>query len=420
MKNNNKIYPFIMSGGSGKRLWPLSRSLYPKQFVQIGRELSYYQNTLKRLDKKIFHDPSIICNINHRFMVKDQANFIGQKLLNIYLEPVGKNTASAAIISAVSCHEDDLILLMPSDHIISNKKKFNEVVKKSIPMAIEGKIILFGINPDRPDPSLGYICTKKYKDKFCYSIKKFIEKPSYKKSEYLFKLRSTFWNSGIFLFKASTFISEVKKYCNNNYKYTLKAFENKKYDGDFYFIDKNYFSRNKDISIDYAVIQNSNNLLMSELNTKWSDMGSWESYWLNNIKNQDKNVISGNNFSNASKNSLIYSDKQLTVTIGIENLIVASFSDSLLVMDRKYSNHLANVIEKMKHKKFAELTNSSKCYRPWGSYESLKNEKGFQVKEIIINPKSAISLQKHKKRSEHWVVIEGIATITKGKKGFST
>ena len=418
MKNKKKIFPFILSGGSGQRLWPLSRSLYPKQFVQINNQLSYYQNTLKRLDKKTFYNPSIICNIDHRFMVKDQANHIKHKLLNIYLEPVGKNTTAAAIISAISSKEDDLILLMPSDHIISNKKIFNNMVKESIPKALEGRIILFGIKPDRPDPGLGYICTKKHKNGQHYSIDKFIEKPGLKKSEHLYKLKSTYWNSGIFLFKASTFINESKKYCKNNYEFTLKSYNNKKFDGDFHFLNKEYFKKNKDISVDYSIIQKSKNLLMSELNTKWSDMGSWESYWLNNKKEKDNNVISGKNFNEACKNSLIYSDKQLTVTIGIKDLIVASFSDSLLVMDKKYSSRLSSVIDSMKSKKYTELINSTKCYRPWGSYESLKKDKGFQIKEIIINPKSSISLQKHKRRSEHWVVIEGIATVTKGKKVF--
>ena len=416
MNKKIKIHPFILSGGSGRRLWPLSRSLYPKQFVQLQGSLSYFQKTIKRLDKKIFTNPNIICNINHRFMVKDQSSVIKQRISKIYLEPIGKNTTAAAITSAVASNENDLILLLPSDHLIENSKIFNECIKTSIQPALDGKIVLFGVKPNKPDTNFGYISAEKIRNSKHFKINKFIEKPNLKKSKELYKANSTFWNSGIFLFKASTLVDESKKYCLKNYLHTLKAFENKKFDGEYYFLEKKYFAKNKNISIDYSLIQKSNLLVMSKLNTKWSDMGSWESYWHNNKKNSSKNVVMGNNVSYECKNSLIYSDKQLTVTLGVNDLIIASFSDSLLVMDKRYSNQLSGIINKMEQKKYDELDSSPKCFRPWGSYESLKSGQGFQIKEIIVNPNSAISLQRHKKRSEHWVVIKGIATVTKGNK----
>ena len=418
MKNKFKIYPFIMSGGAGKRLWPLSRSLYPKQFVQLNNNLSYFQETLLRLDKNTFHPPSVICNLEHRFMVKEQAKSINKKISNIYLEPIGRNTTAAAIISALACNESDLILLLPSDHVISNRKKFNESIKKSIEQANLGKIILFGVKPTKPESGYGYMSVKNSKIPYHFEVKDFIEKPHEALVKKLSRSKSTFWNSGIFLFKASKLLKESRKYCLNNLKNTSEAFKKRKYDGDYYLLDKTYFSKNKDISIDYSIMQNSKSLLMSKLSSDWSDMGTWERTWSYNKKGVNKNFIVGKNFSENCKNSLIVSDKQFTVTIGLENMIVASFSDSLLVMKKEDSNSLSNVIKKIEKNSTEELKNSSKCYRPWGSYESLKIGDGFQVKEIIIRPNSSISLQKHKKRFEHWAVIEGIATVTKGKKKY--
>ena len=418
MKKKIKIHPFIMSGGAGKRLWPLSRSLYPKQFVQLEDKLSYFQETLLRLDKKIFYDPSVICNLEHRFMVKEQAKKVKQKLSNIFLEPIGRNTTAAAIISALASRKDDLILLLPSDHVIHNNVSFNKSIKKSINQAYCEKIILFGVQPKKPELGYGYISTKKSKVPAHYEIKKFIEKPNEAIVKKLLDLNSTYWNSGIFLFKASTLLEEAEKFCPLNLKYTSNAFKKRKYDGDYYLIDKKEFIKNKDISIDYSIIQNSKSLLMSKLTSNWSDMGTWESTWSFNKRGLNKNYIVGKNFSENCKNSLIVSDKQFTVTIGLEDMIVASFSDSLLVMKKDHSNQLANVIKKIEKNNNEELKNSTKCYRPWGSYESLKIGNGFQVKEIIIKPKSSISLQKHQKRFEHWAVIEGIATVTKGKRKY--
>ncbi len=403
-----------MSGGSGKRLWPLSRALYPKQFVQIKNELSYFQKTLLRLDKKIFHTPSVICNHEHRFMVKEQAKSIDQSISNIFLEPKGRNTTAPSILAALSCSKDDLILLMPSDHVILNNRKFNESIKNAIKSAINGKIILFGVKPTKPETGYGYISVKKGKNLPPYEIVEFIEKPSNAKAKKLYNSSLTYWNSGLFLFKASKLIEESKKYCPSSYKHTLNAYKKRKYDGEYYFVDEENFLKNKDISIDYSVMQKSNSLMMCKLLSNWKDMGSWDSYWDYFKKDARKNYIIGENYSENCKNSLIISDKQLTVTIGVENLIIASLSDSLLVMDRKHSNKLSGIIKKMEQKKQNELINSPKCYRPWGSYESLKSGLDFQIKEIIVNPNSAISLQKHKKRSEHWVIINGTATVTKG------
>ena len=411
----HKITPYILSGGSGKRLWPLSRSLNPKQFVQLNGKKSYFQLALSRFNSNLYKNPNIICNENHRFMVKDQAQQINKKLEKIFLEPVGKNTLPAAIVSALASDKDDIILLVPSDHIIGNKTNFNQCVKKSIADAINGKIVLFGIKPDRPETGYGYICLKNNKIKDSLEIEKFIEKPNISNAKKIYKKSNVYWNSGIFLFKASTLLSEAKKYCPENYAFTKKSLEGNVYLDKCHFLNEKYFEKNKSISIDYAIIQKSKVLVMNHLKSEWSDMGSWNSFWNHSKKDKNKNYIVGKNYNKNCKGSLIISDKQLTVTSGLTDFIVVSQSDSLLIMPKDQSNKLSEIVEKLDKKNFKEIKYSKKCYRPWGSYEILQTCDFHQVKELTLNPHSSISLQKHKKRSEHWVVVEGIATVIKNK-----
>jgi len=348
-------------------------------------------------------------------MVKDQAQQINKKLEKIFLEPVGKNTLPAAIVSALASDKDDIILLVPSDHIIGNKTNFNQCVKKSIADAINGKIVLFGIKPDRPETGYGYICLKNNKIKDSLEIEKFIEKPNISNAKKIYKKSNVYWNSGIFLFKASTLLSEAKKYCPENYAFTKKSLEGNVYLDKCHFLNEKYFEKNKSISIDYAIIQKSKVLVMNHLKSEWSDMGSWNSFWNHSKKDKNKNYIVGKNYNKNCKGSLIISDKQLTVTSGLTDFIVVSQSDSLLIMPKDQSNKLSEIVEKLDKKNFKEIKYSKKCYRPWGSYEILQTCDFHQVKELTLNPHSSISLQKHKKRSEHWVVVEGIATVIKNK-----
>jgi len=412
-----KITPFILSGGSGKRLWPLSRSLFPKQFIKINNENSYFQEALLRVsDKKIYNSVNIICNVENRFFVKNQSEEINIKLNKIILEPIGRNTAASAIASAVYSKKDELILLIPSDHLINNKKKFNTCVKKGIDDAINGNIVLFGIKPDRPETGYGYISIKNNIKNSIFQIEKFIEKPDLKSAKKLYKKNNIFWNSGIFLFKSSTILSESEKYCPSIIRNVKHAKKNQKIEHEYNFLDSKKFNKIKPISIDYSIIQKSKLLKMCKLHVKWSDMGSWENYWQNHKKDKNNNFIIGKNINENCENSLIVSDKQFTVTSGLKNLIVASISDSLLVMKKNESNNLSKIIDKLNPKKYNEIEISTKSFRPWGSYEILKESNNFKVKELTINPKSSISLQKHIKRSEHWVVIEGEVIATKGKR----
>ena len=412
-----KITPFILSGGSGKRLWPLSRSLFPKQFIKINNKNSYFQDVLSRVnDKKIYNKANIICNIENRFLVKDQSNEIDIQLDKIILEPTGKNTAASAIVSAFYSKKDELILLLPSDHVINNKKRFNESIKKGIDDAVNGNIVLFGIKPDSPETGYGYISIKNNIKNKSFLIEKFIEKPDLQNAKKLYKKNNIFWNSGIFLFKSSTILSESENYCPSIMRNVKYAKKNQIIDHEYNLLDLKEFNKIKPISIDYSIIQKSKLLKMCKLDIKWSDMGSWESYWKNHNKDKNNNFIVGKNINENCENSLIFSDKQFTVTSGLKDLIVASISDSLLVMKKSESNNLSKIIDKLDPKKYNEIEISTKSFRPWGSYEILKESSNFKVKELTINPKSSISLQKHIKRSEHWVVVEGEVIATKGKR----
>lgn len=412
-----KITPFILSGGSGKRLWPLSRSLFPKQFIKINNKNSYFQDVLSRVnDKKIYNKANIICNIENRFLVKDQSNEIDIQLDKIILEPTGKNTAASAIVSAFYSKKDELILLLPSDHVINNKKRFNESIKKGIDDAVNGNIVLFGIKPDSPETGYGYISIKNNIKNKSFLIEKFIEKPDLQNAKKLYKKNNIFWNSGIFLFKSSTILSESENYCPSIMRNVKYAKKNQIIDHEYNLLDLKEFNKIKPISIDYSIIQKSKLLKMCKLDVKWSDMGSWESYWKNHNKDKNNNFIAGKNINENCENSLIFSDKQFTVTSGLKDLIVASISDSLLVMKKSESNNLSRIIDKLDPKKYNEIEISTKSFRPWGSYEILKESSNFKVKELTINPKSSISLQKHIKRSEHWIVVEGEVIATKGKR----
>ena len=282
MNKKSHIYPFILSGGSGKRLWPLSRSLYPKQFVSIEDEYSLFQETLLRLEDNIYKKVSVVCNQDHRFMVRDQAKSVKTLLSSIILEPVGRNTAASAVIAALSVNKEDLILLLPADHIIKNNKNFNNSIKKGVEAAQKGNIVLFGVKPSRPETNYGYISIDKKSNGKNYQIIKFNEKPNITEVKKLIKSKNVFWNSGIFLFKSQTLIEQAKKYCPNILLYAEQSLKNKNINDNFTYLNEDIFKKIKNISLDYALIQKTNKLVMTELTSTWSDMGTWENIWYNN------------------------------------------------------------------------------------------------------------------------------------------
>ena len=332
MKKKIKISPFILSGGSGKRLWPLSKSLFPKQFIKINNQSSYFQDTLTRInDKKLYKKPNIICNIDNRFLIKDQAKEIGIELDKIILEPIRKNTSASAIISSIYSGEEELILLIPSDHAISDKKKFNESIRNGIDDAINGNIVLFGIKSISPETGYGYISIKNNANNKSYIINKFIEKPNLQNAKKLYKKSNIFWNSGIFLFKAGEYLSALEKFQPNVFKCVEGAMKNKAIDGNFILPDYNFMSECPSISIDYGVMEKILNGRVVKFNSGWSDIGSWESLSESKSKDSNNNSFEGDVIIHNSKNIHVHSEDHLVVVSNVEDIVIVNTRDALFV-----------------------------------------------------------------------------------------
>jgi mannose-1-phosphate guanylyltransferase len=415
------IAPVILSGGSGTRLWPLSRSEYPKQFLNLMGDSTLFQETINRLPKG-FENPLIVCNEEHRFLVAEQLRIINKKTNGIILEPVGKNTAPAVALAALKYSidlQDPILLVLSADHVIQNKSAFHEAIKIAENLAETGKLVTLGIKPDSPETGYGYIEAKiNEKSKF-YKIKSFHEKPKKNIAEEYLKSDSYFWNSGIFMFKASSYLKELKKYspeilsiCQNSLKSNLK-------DADFIRLVNDEFFKCPSNSIDYALMERTKNAFVVPMSAGWSDIGSWSK--IHDVKKDSKNnnnVIEGDISLDNVHNSLIYSDNRFVSVIGLTDIILVDTQDALLVLDKKFDQDTKKMVEKLRNENRMESLNHRKVYRPWGYYDSIDSGKDFQVKRISINPKSKLSLQKHKFRSEHWVIISGNAIITCGKKVF--
>jgi mannose-1-phosphate guanylyltransferase len=414
------IFPVILSGGSGTRLWPLSRSDYPKQFINLINDETLFQNTIKRLPIET-ENPLIICNENHRFIVAEQLRKIDKKNNGIILEPVGKNTAPAVTLAALSLiddFEDPVLLVLSADHVIKNIDAFHHSISCSVNLAKNGKLVTFGITPIRPDIGYGYIETKNTEKSQYYDIKSFIEKPKKHLAEQYMQSGNYFWNSGMFMFKASTYLKEINKYAPDILKACKKSLLSISQDANFIRLSDEEFNKCPSKSIDYAIMEHTNDGVVVPMDAGWSDIGSWS--MLHNAKNKDlnNNVIEGNILLDNVDNSFIFSSSRLTTVINLSNIIIVDTQDALLVADRNSDQKIKHIVEKLKNEKRKESDIHRKVFRPWGYYDSIDSGEGFQVKRILVNPKSKLSLQKHKFRSEHWVVISGTAMITCGTKIF--
>ena len=415
----NLIVPVILSGGTGTRLWPLSRESFPKQYLNLenNNNNTLLQNTLLRLDGlEDLEDPLIICNEEQRFIVAEQVRLINRKSLSIILEPVGKNTAPSIALAAlisVSNGTDPILLVLSSDNRIKDKNKFHESIREALPFAMNGKLVTFGIIPNAPETGYGYIESSELltNDNKVSSIKKFIEKPHQKKANELIKDKSFTWNSGIFLFKASTIISELKSYCPDIISECKKAL--KKYTKDFEFqrIDDEVFKNCRNISIDNAVLEKTKLGVVMSLDAGWNDLGSWKSVWEDANTNEQNNTILGKIFTKDVYNSYLRSESRLIVGLGLKNLLVVDTDDALLIANKSSITQLKKLVFELKEKNIEEITVNKKVHRPWGNFTSVIKEKTWQVKRLEINPKSSLSLQLHHKRSEHWIVVKNTAKV---------
>lgn len=414
------IVPVILSGGSGTRLWPVSRSEYPKQFIDLVNDTTLFQDTINRLPSDI-ENPLIICNEKHRFIVAEQLRKIEKNNNGILLEPIGKNTAPAVALAALNLitdYNDPILLILSADHVIKDEAAFNKSINIATNLAENGKLVTFGIKPLTPEIGYGYIEAKVNKKSEYFNIESFKEKPEKKIAEQYINSGNYFWNSGMFMFKASTYLQELKKFEPNILEACKKSLKSTNKDLDFIRIIENEFYKSPSNSIDYAVMEHTLDGVVVPLDAGWTDIGSWSMLHNNKNKDNNNNVIEGDVIIDNVKNSYIYSSNRLISAIGLNNIVIVDTQDALLVLNKKYDQNIKKIVAKLNIEKRSESINHRKIFRPWGYFDSIDSGKEFQVKRIFVNPKAKLSLQKHEFRAEHWVIISGTAIITCGEKVF--
>ena len=415
-----KILPVVICGGIGSRLWPLSRACFPKQFLEIDTKTSntFLQVTLNRLKGNLnFEDPLFICNEEHRFIVAEQIRKINIKASAILLEPLSRNTAPAIAVASLKAKEilnDPIILVLPADHLIKDVEKFLEVIYKGINYANNGKIVTFGITPDKPETGYGYIESKKDLDPNNLKgeeIVRFIEKPNIEKAKYLITQKRFTWNSGIFLFKTEEMLKEIKVKAPEILKQCQESFKGKNSDLDFQRLNKESFSKCPNISIDKAIMEKTNLGIVLPLNVGWSDVGSWQSMWEVGEKNKMNNVIYGDIISEDVKGSYLRSENRLIVGIGFEDMVIVDTDDAILVAKKTQTQNIKEIVNYLESNNKSEANLHKEIFRPWGSYNSIAEGNNWKVKKIIVKPKQSLSLQMHNHRTEHWIVVRGIAKV---------
>ena len=421
-----KIYPVIMCGGYGTRLWPASRKSFPKQFMRINSNAPLFIETIKRFISQDFYDVTLIGNYEHRFLLKNFLDNYKIKYRSIILEPFSKNTLISAIISVLeikSLDKNAKILIVPADQIIRDKKKLiNNILEASF-LVDSGYINTFGIKPTHPSTQFGYIKPKNKKlSHHSSEVESFLEKPNQEKANILFKSKSYFWNSGIFFFSAKSFLKEIKIHESKTFKKVEEVFLEKKKVFEFISFPEKKFKLLPNQSIDKGLMEKTKNGVITFSNVDWSDIGSWQGVWECSKKDKQNNYSNHKNliFKNVT-NSLIWSSnpEKKIVGINIDNLIIVEENDTTLIMDKdKNNNELSDIVEMLKKKKDITTDVHRHVFRPWGEFKNIHTDQGFQIKILIIYPKNKISLQYHKKRSEHWVVVEGKASVTKGDQRF--
>ena len=416
-----KIIPVILSGGSGTRLWPLSRKNFPKQFQALFSENSIFQETLLRLNGlEGILEPIIICNKEHRFFVSDQLKKIGIENATILLEPVARNTAPAIAAAAVKAMYKNLnvsLLILPSDHIIQDVNAFHNSIKIAVKYSKDNKIVTFGITPENPNTEYGYIKINKANEKKeAYSVSTFTEKPNQKTADFYFDNDDYLWNSGMFIFKPEVLISELSIFADEILNAARSSVDQSSKDLNFICLDKKYFESSPDNSIDYALMEKSNNVVCIPLNAGWNDIGTWSALFKLSQKDNNGNVLIGDVLSYNTSNSYVNSNNHLVTTIGVKDLVIVETPDALLIANKSESKKVKSIVAELQSKNREEQTFHRKVFRPWGWYDCIEKGKYFQVKKLQLNPRAKLSLQLHNQRSEHWIVVNGVGVATNGDK----
>ena len=417
MKSPDCLYPVVLSGGSGTRLWPLSRSSLPKQLLPLHGKRTMIQNTVLRASLPGTAAPILLCSDGHRFLVAEQMQQIGMTPKAIVLEPVGRNTAPAAAIAALMVAEKDphgVILLLPSDHVVTDETKFREAVALAVEAAENGRIVTFGIAPDGPETGYGYIQNGPALAGMegVRSVTRFAEKPDKETAARYLASGDYVWNSGMFVFRADILLAEMTRYEPGVVEACRASLSLAKRDLDFVRLDEPAFEKAKNISIDYAVMEKTDKAAVVPCNIGWSDVGSWSSLWSLEKRDASGNAIHGDVVAYDSHDSFVRSDKGLTALVGVHDLVVVVTEDAVLVAHKDRAQDVKAVVDQLKVSGRTEFSEHKTVFRPWGSYQGIDAGEGYQVKHIMVKPGGRLSLQSHTKRAEHWIVVQGTAQVT--------
>jgi mannose-1-phosphate guanylyltransferase/mannose-6-phosphate isomerase len=419
------IVPVILAGGTGSRLWPLSRSAYPKQLLPLISGRTMLQETILRIQTiPGMQSPVIICNQEHRFLVAEQLKEIDIHNPVIILEPVGRGTAGAVAIAALylkkQLSEDPILFILPADHIIQNQANLEQATEKAIANAQRDQLVTFGVKPIRPETAYGYIKAKPDPNEYhAYSVIQFVEKPDQETACQYVLSDQYYWNSGMFMFKSSCFLKECAIYAPDILQSCAATLDEIVKDLDFVRLNITLFSACRNESIDYAVMEYTQNAVVIPLDAAWSDVGSWASLWETQTPDQHGNVLQGDVFTEQVTNSYLRAESRMLAVVGVSDHIVVETQDAVLVAHKDNSQAVKTMVDKLKKYQRTETDMHRKVYRPWGYYETVDKSEFFQVKRITVKPGASLSLQMHHYRSEHWIVVNGIAEVTKGDEVFS-
>lgn len=416
------LFPIIMAGGSGSRLWPLSRQLNPKQFLPLAdADFSMLQATIQRLDGLGAELPRLICNEQHRFLAAEQLRLLGLEKAGILLEPVGRNTAPAIALAALqACSEaqDPILLVLAADHLIKDVSAFQACIQTALPLAQDGKLVTFGIVPTHAETGYGYIEQGDDVGIGGFRVNRFVEKPDLVTAQEYLASGSYFWNSGMFMFRASRYLEELESYRPDILAACRAALAGGSQDMHFTRVDETAFAACPDDSVDYAVMEKTADAVMVPLDAGWSDIGSWTALWDVSDKDQQGNVFKGDVLNQQSRNTYVHADSRLVATVGLDDLVIVETKDAVLVAHKDHVQDVKKIVEQLKNGSRTEHINHREVYRPWGVYDSVDNGHRYQVKRITVKPGAKLSVQMHHHRAEHWIVVSGTAKVTNGEKTY--